>query len=638
MSELTPELKKIKKIYGERFMKYCREYFPTILEREGELLNILEKSFSRNCRLSEDINTDELKEELKEYIYSQIDIEKDEEQNINPTKTPYELLDEAGYNLYECKNEDEIQEFKKYYKEGEELCTFNGGRLNRCVVFWAVKKNVDDIKRENFDNPRREDEYGTSVMGIQFTKGEMSTVSIKNRYNHRVNNPDATYGNNLEKIIPGLTESFEELLKERGLNLNTKNVEEFNIPGYTVASDGKYYKYNLEINGVYYCPGNIIIIGNYIHRLQPEKQELIDYFILDKENKTLKPYDSKIDDCFVDEFGDIEKIEIKKVKGENTRTIEITKKQNDVPILIGVNQDNEITKYENKELEEIGDDFLTYNKGLKELNLPKLEITGDCFLLRNEEIQELNMPELKKVGNQFLYCNKGLKKLKMPKLEITGDCFLLRNEEIQELDLPELKEVRDNFLRENKGLKELNLPKLEITGDYFLSNNEEIQELDLPELKEAGSSFLNSNKGLKELNMPELKKVGNQFLYCNKGLKKLNLPELEEPGYDFLYYNEGLKKLNLPKLKKGGNYSFIFYKEPKIINAPNLKDNKNSKEKSRSLLLKIKNILPSINKLNSTEIAKVDKDNKITEEEEKNAGIIIENLIEKEQINDNERD
>ena len=67
MSELTPELKKIKKIYGERFMKYCREYFPTILEREGELLNILEKSFSRNCRLSEDINTDELKEELKAY-------------------------------------------------------------------------------------------------------------------------------------------------------------------------------------------------------------------------------------------------------------------------------------------------------------------------------------------------------------------------------------------------------------------------------------------------------------------------------------------------------------------------------------------------------------------------------------------
>ena len=638
MSELTPELKKIKKIYGERFMKYCREYFPTILEREGELLNILEKSFSRNCRLSEDINTDELKEELKEYIYSQIDIEKDEEQNINPTKTPYELLDEAGYNLYECKNEDEIQEFKKYYKKGEELCTFNGGRLNRCVVFWAVKKNVDDIKRENFDNPRREDEYGTSVMGIQFTKGEMSTVSIKNRYNHRVNNPDATYGNNLEKIIPGLTESFEELLKERGLNLNTKNVEEFNIPGYTVASDGKYYKYNHEINGVYYCPGNIIIDGNNIHRLQHEKQELIDYFILDKENKTLKPYDSTIGDCFIDEFGDIEKIETKKVKGENTRTIEITKKQNDIPILIKVNSNNEITKYENKELEEIGDDFLTYNKGLKELNLPKLQKVKDYFLFRNEAIQELDLPELEEVGSDFLTDNKGLKELNIPKLEITGDYFLTGNEKIQELDLPELKEVGSEFLRYNKGLKELNLPKLKEAGSSFLGSNKGLKELNLPKLKKVGNRFLYNNRKLKELNLPKLKEVGYIFLYHNKVAKQLNMPKLEKVGENFLYNNEDLQELNLPELKEVGNQFLANNKKLKEVNMPNLRNNENLNVRLSNLVLKNKNSLSSDDKIDSTEIAKVDNDNKITEEEEKNAGIIIENLIEKEQINDNERD
>ena len=60
------------------------------------------------------------------------------------------------------------------------------------------------MKREDFDKPAREDEYGTSVMGIQFAKTGVSTVSIKNRYNHTVNNPDATYGNNLDKIIPGV--------------------------------------------------------------------------------------------------------------------------------------------------------------------------------------------------------------------------------------------------------------------------------------------------------------------------------------------------------------------------------------------------------------------------------------------------
>ena len=41
--------------------------------------------------------------------------------------------------------------------------------------------------------------------------------------------------------------------------LNKSNIEKLYIPGYTVAEDGKYYKYNYEINNIYYCPDNIII-------------------------------------------------------------------------------------------------------------------------------------------------------------------------------------------------------------------------------------------------------------------------------------------------------------------------------------------------------------------------------------------
>lgn len=73
------------------------------------------------------------------------------------------------------------------------MCTFQGDRLNRCRVFFAVKKDVDSIKREDFKNPEREDLYGTSVISIQFTKDGSNTLSIKNRYNHRVINPDATF-------------------------------------------------------------------------------------------------------------------------------------------------------------------------------------------------------------------------------------------------------------------------------------------------------------------------------------------------------------------------------------------------------------------------------------------------------------
>ena len=44
---------------------------------------------------------------------------------------------------------EDIQKFKKYYAIGEELCTFSGGRLNNCYVFFAVKKNISwfQVKR-----------------------------------------------------------------------------------------------------------------------------------------------------------------------------------------------------------------------------------------------------------------------------------------------------------------------------------------------------------------------------------------------------------------------------------------------------------------------------------------------------------
>ena len=67
---------------------------------------------------------------------------------------------------------------------------------------------MNKIKREDFTNPEREDEYGTSVISIQVTKGDKSFISIKNRYNHSVSNPDATFGNNLDNIAPGLTKAF----------------------------------------------------------------------------------------------------------------------------------------------------------------------------------------------------------------------------------------------------------------------------------------------------------------------------------------------------------------------------------------------------------------------------------------------
>ena len=463
----SKELNRIKKLYGERFMHLCRSLFPTLLEQEGLLTEVLKYSFATNSRtLYDDIVNNDLEEEFKNYIYSKIDVEKEMPEIIGE-KTPYQLLDENGYNLYECNSEEEIQSFKKYYKSGEELCTFRGNRLNRCVVFFAVKKDVEEIKREDFNNPKREDEYGTSVMSIQFTKSQNSTVSIKNRYNHTVNNPDATYGNDLDRIAPGLTQSFEKLLLQRGMTLNKSNIEAFNIPNYVVAGDGKYYKYNMEINGNYYCPGNVIIDHGNVIKLEPEKQELIDYFILDKENKTLSLYDDPIlfltGDGFIDGFKNIDSIEMSNNNNseQKTKTITIKEKSSDKPITIEINKEsNSIIGYTNENLTNLGDNFLGYNEQLSKLVAPNVTSIDDDVLENNIELEKFEAPNLEWIGYSFLRNNSKLSEFKVPNVACIGNRVLENNKSLKKIDAPNAEWIGFNFLKNNTKLSELYVPKL----------------------------------------------------------------------------------------------------------------------------------------------------------------------------------
>ena len=463
----SKELNRIKKLYGEKFMHLCRSLFPTLLEQEGLLTEVLKSSFATNSRtLYDDIVNYYLEEEFKNYIYSKIDVEKEKPEMVEE-KTPYQLLDENGYDLYECNSEEEIQSFKKYYKPGEELCTFRGGRLNSCVVFFAVKKDVEEIKRKDFNNPKREDEYGTSVMSIQFTKSQNSTVSIKNRYNHTVNNPDATYGNDLDKIAPGLTQSFEKLLSERGLTLNSSNIEAFYIPGYVVADDGKYYKYNMEINGNYYCPGNVIIDHGNVIKLEPEKQELIDYFILDKENKTLSLYDSVISDSFIDDFKNIDSIEMANNNNseQKTKTITIKEKSSDKPITIEINKEsNSIIGYTNENLTNLGDNFLEYNEQLSKLVAPNVTSIEDDVLKNNKGLEKFEALNLKEIGDRFLRYNVQLSNIEVPNVTYIGNGVLGSNKEIEKFEAPNVKIIKDWFLFSNNKLSTFEVPNVTCIG------------------------------------------------------------------------------------------------------------------------------------------------------------------------------
>ena len=542
------ELKQIKKYYGENMMHLCRSLFPTLLEQENLLINLLESNFAHSKYLYEDIVKNKQEEEFKNYIYSFTYVEKEE---IEIIKSPEELLNEAGYILYECKTEEDIQYFKKYYAKNEELCTFRGNRLDKCHVFFAIKKNVDEIKRENFPYPARQDEYGTSVISIQFSKGEKNTLSIKNRYNHSVNNPDATFSNDLENIIPGLTKSFE---KRYNLNINQNENNNFELPGYVKANDGKYYKYNCEINNICYCPDNIIIDNFEVKKDYQEKEKyiIIDYFVLDLVNKKIYLYDKNIFDDFISGLEDIDNIEISKDKSTNKKTIKITLK-NKNQAYVKMDKYNRIIGYKNENLTTIGSNFLYRNKKLTSITLPQATTIGDCFLHWNRKLTSITLPQATTIGHDFLNCNRELKSIYLPQVTTIGDGFLTGNEILTSITLPQVTTIGDRFLENNRNLTSITLLQATTIGDRFLNCNYFLTSITLPQATTIGEGFLACNSFLTSITLPQATTIGDDFLYYNRKLKSIYLPQVTTIGDGFLTGNIGLTSITLPQVTTIGN-------------------------------------------------------------------------------------
>ena len=589
----TSDLKTIKKYFGEEMMHFCRSRFCTILDKyPGKLQEVMLSNFASNKFLYEDIVANKLEVNFVNYICSFFKEDAEKVDILESNLSPVELMKKVGYTLYECQKEEDIQQFKKYYAPNEELCTFNGGRLNWCYVFFAVKDNASSLRRKDFKNPKREDEYGTSVISIQFTKDSSHMLSIKNRYNHTVSNPDDTFSNNLENIVEGLTKSFE---KTYGLIQKIKN-NDFEIPGYVRASDGKFYKYNYEINNVYYCPNNIIISNFIVKKYPKEKYLIFDYFILDLVNKRIY---CDFQDSFVENLESIKDIRI--IKENNQKKVIITPFVGNKIIII-LDKANNIIEYSNPNLKTISDYFLSYNKYLYRLELPSIEEIGNSFLCSNKNIEVLDMPKLRKIGNLFLSnnlnlvsinmpnlekvgneflasyglyinekFNKNLKKICFPKLQKVGSNFLLNYSSIEEIFLPNLIEIKDNFLQSNNALKELYLPKIKKAGNGFLTHNQVLIKLYAPKLELVGSNFLDNNLVLSIMETPNIKIVSDYFLSSNKCLQELILSNLEETGSYFLTNNDTINTLYFPKLKKVG-YNFLKNcNSLKILYVPTLK-------------------------------------------------------------------
>ena len=535
MIKMNKDLKIIKKKYGENMMHLCRELFPTILEKEGILSQVILDSFEVSHELYNDLISNNLEAIFKNYIYETLDYKIDKIVKI--TKTPKELLSEAGYDLYECHTENEIQKFKKYYSPGEELCTFRGGRLENCYVFFAVKKNIEEIKRANFHNPDRQDLYGTSVLSIQFTRDDAHHLSIKNRYNHTVVNPDATFSNNLDNIIPGLTDSFEKCYG-MAQKCNSTN---FEIPNYVCVGE-KYYKYNYEIDNVYYCPNNIIIDNYEVKRLDKGRYILLDYYILDLQNKEIKSYQPI--DSFPSTIGKITKIEVEKDQEEKRIKIETVNGN----VFISLDKNNNIIYYQNDTVKRISDNFMGYNVTLSNLKLPQAQIIENSFLYHNKALEVIELPECRETGKDFLRSNTSIKNVYLPKAEHLGFGFLLRNETLEVIELPECREIRGHFLEGNTNIKSVYLPQVQIIGRWCLSNNKALETIELPECREIGEFFLADNRNIKSIYLPKAKIIKDAFLFMNEALESIELPECRKIEGDFLKNNKNIKSIYLPKV------------------------------------------------------------------------------------------
>lgn len=465
---MDKDLKWIKKNYGEKMMHLARSLFPQILETEGLLPQILKDHFDKNTALANDIESQNKIDEFKDYIFSFV--KNDNEEIIKSLKSAKELMKQAGYVIFEeCLTDEDIQKFKHYYRAHEELCTFKNERLKSCRVFFAVKEDAEKIKPQFF--PEREDEYGTSVISIQFTRGKASSLSIKNRYNHTVFNPDNTFHNNLDNIIPGLTDAF---YRDYGLKNSLGVGDGLILANYVLAKDGKYYRYNYQINDIYYCDNNIIIDNFEVRKLRPDRI-LADYFVFDFQNKSIWLYDKLIQDSFVDtSISDM-------IFKDNT--IIITRRN-------GKNAIIKLDKYHH----------------IISITDEQVKSCGNKYCSRLKYLEEINLSNLGKCGEMFCGFASNLTNVALPKLKRSGKLFCCKAKNLTKVDLPSLKICGDGFCMNTKNLKEVNLPNLEVCGNSFCVESEKSANFYFPKLRRHGKRFCDSEAELNDFQENDVEK------------------------------------------------------------------------------------------------------------------------------------
>lgn len=283
-------LRALQKRFGERFVKgdlmegggytggAARELLAGFMDRPGfadELKRLIPGKHGALVLLKDN------------HAYIQATLERwhkgDSSHEKAPAKDPYELARSVGYELTEpfTSTAEFVPFDRQDFRQGERLCTFNEptGRLRDYNILWLRHTEVaqtlpaDQLTANNLSEtwktylktigrydrdanrydleglrPTRDDPYGTSSMSVQISR-EGTHVSIKNRYNHTVGNPDNTLDSDLDNVAYGLKRAvYQRVGREDLMDKASVALAE----GYIADNDGGIHAYEYEEGNIYW--------------------------------------------------------------------------------------------------------------------------------------------------------------------------------------------------------------------------------------------------------------------------------------------------------------------------------------------------------------------------------------------------
>lgn len=494
--------------------------------------------------------------------------------------TPFELLHMAGYRAEYADTLEKQNAIEKYFEPGERLCTFNDStRFQRYHIITAVKYDVNSIHRRDFPHPTREDRYGTSVMTIQVAK-DGRRVFITNRYNHGVENSDYTYNDNPDNIIMGLRSSIAKYF-----DVDFKCPKGMIPPDQYVSVGDMILKYNHRINETYFGD-TFYVQDGVIHELNRDCQVMLGYHIFDLSSREFIRVPG-IYDSFQDAFA--REIDGHPLRVAATRDYTGVKR---VTLYIGKRPvvetlDGRIRRISFNNVDNIGDGFMMYDKGIEEIALPHVTKIGANFLQQNKNVRVVAFPQVTSIGPGFLSSNKDLFGVSLPRVETIGGGFMFSNTALGSLSLASVRHIGYGFLMGNQGLNRLELPRVETIDDDFMISNNSLITLNLPCLRSVGNTFMVSNSVLRRINVPSLETIGDSFLMRNtemafimlnnaqtigrnfmagnvymRGIGALNVRNID---YGFLGLNTEVRELNFPHLEHLGGGALSMNKNPDVV-------------------------------------------------------------------------